>query len=147
MSNVKKSVDEIWKELNARTVAPRSRTTGITGFGIPGIQTHTRVVPRQQAGITQQHKHIAEDVSVDRDVPKPVVAYDPAAAGVQPEELQQYVSTLQRTLNCLTDPERNTRRAAIIALHSKLLSGDASTPKASPEMLQVRRLRGQEASL
>eukprot|EP00878_Enallax_costatus_P009185 GHUV01009602.1.p1 GENE.GHUV01009602.1~~GHUV01009602.1.p1 ORF type:complete len:225 (+),score=35.83 GHUV01009602.1:619-1293(+) len=137
MSGTKKSVDEIWKELNARTAPPRSRTTGIAGFGIPGIQTHTRIVPREQPTALQQQKHIAGDVSVDRDAPKLAVAYDPAAAGVSPEDLQQYVATLQRTLNCVTDPDRSTRRAAIIGLHSKLLHGDASTPKASRQMLQA----------
>lgn len=134
MTAPKKSVDEIWKELNARTAAPRSRTTGIPGFGIPGVQTHTRVLPKQQTDITQ---HVAGDASVSRDVPRPAVAYDPAAAGVTQEQLQQYVSTLQRTVNCLTDPDRNTRKAAILNLQSKLLRGDVSTQKASPQMLQV----------
>lgn len=135
MAAPKKSVDEIWKELNARTVPPRSRTTGITGFGIPGVQTHTRIVAKDHPSVSQQH--VAGDISVSRDVPKPSVAYDPAAAGVPQEQLQQYISTLQRTLNCLTDPDRSIRREAVTSLHSKLLRGDAVTPKASPEMLQV----------
>lgn len=129
----KKSVDEIWKELNARPVAvvPRSTTTGIPGFGIPGVQTHTRVLPKV-------HPNVAGDVSISRDIIKPAAgSYDPAAAGVSQEQLQQCVATLQRTLNCLADPDRSTRKSAIALLQTKLLKGDATTPKPSPGMLQV----------
>lgn len=142
MAAPKKSVDEIWKELNARTAPPRSRTTGIPGFGIPGVQTHTRVLPKDSSNASQHQKHVAGDVSISRDVLKPSVAYDPAAAGVTQEQLQQYLSTLQRTLNCLTDPDRSTRRTAVTALHNKLLRGDSSTPKASPQLLQVSKQCG-----
>lgn len=140
MSGAKKSVDEIWKELNARTAPPRSRTTGVPGFGIPGVSTHTRLIPKHQDGHAAQSKHVAGDVSINRQVTKPSVTYDPAAAGVSHEELQQYMSTLQRTLNCLTDPDRSARRAAVAALQNKLLRGDAATPKAGPPMLQVGRV-------
>jgi hypothetical protein len=137
----KKSVDEIWRELNAKPAVPRSRTTGVQGFGIPGVTTHTRILPKAQPSGAQHAEHTAgDDASCSRDSHRPAgtsSSYDPAAAGVAPEELQQYVSTLQRTLNCLADPDRGVRKNAAAALHAKLLRGDAATPKASTNMLQV----------
>jgi hypothetical protein len=137
----KKSVDEIWRELNAKPAVPRSRTTGVAGFGIPGVTTHTRILPKAQPSGAQHAKHIAgDDATSSRDSHQPAAqssSYDPAAAGVTQEQLQQYVSTLQRTLNCLADPDRGVRKNAVAALHAKLLRGDAATPKASTNMLQV----------
>eukprot|EP00775_Hariotina_reticulata_P004966 gene4966-5207_t len=138
MAAYKKSVDEIWKELNARP-PPRSTTTGIPGFGIPGVQTHTRILPKtaQQTeqdvpvlSHSQQQQHLK--------LAGPLVASDPAAAaGVSSEQLQQYVASLQRTINCLADPDRATRKSAVLTLQAKLLKGDAATPKATPSMLQA----------
>jgi hypothetical protein len=137
----KKSVDEIWRELNAKPAFPRSRTTGVAGFGIPGVTTHTRVLPKSQPSGAQHATHIAgDDASCSRDAHRPAgisSSYDPAAAGVTQQELQQCVSTLQRTLNCLADPDRGVRKNAVAALQTKLLRGDAATPKASGNMLQV----------
>jgi hypothetical protein len=46
----KKTVEDIWRELNARkSAAPLSRTTGVAGFGIPGVQTTTRTLPSRAA--------------------------------------------------------------------------------------------------
>jgi hypothetical protein len=137
----KKSVDEIWRELNTKPAVPRSRTTGVAGFGIPGVTTHTRILPKAQPSGAQHAKHIAgDDATCSRDSHTPAgtsSSYDPAAAGVTQEQLQQYVSTLQRTLNCLADPDRGVRKNAVASLHAKLLRGDAATPKASTNMLQV----------
>ncbi|WIA31178.1 hypothetical protein OEZ86_001183 [Tetradesmus obliquus] len=143
----KKSVDEILRELNAKPAVPRSRTTGVQGFGIPGVTTHTRVLPKTQPSGAQHAKHIAvDDASCSRDAHRPAgtsSSYDPAAAGVTQEELQQYLSTLQRTLNCLADPDRGVRKNAVAALHTKLLRGDAATPKAGSNMLQLVARMGQ----
>jgi hypothetical protein len=141
----KKSVDEIWKELNAKSRAqavPRSATTGIPGFGIPGVQTRTRVLPsrsQQQpaAADSAPRKHLLSGEQPTQQQAVQAVQYNPAAAGLTQEEVQQYVGTLQRTINCLSDPDRGTRRQASSSLHTKLLKGDATTPKASPAMLQV----------
>lgn len=142
----KKSVDEIWKELNAQTRAkavPRSTSTGIPGFGIPGVQTHTRVLPsrpQQQASgtINPLSKQLTASEQPAQQQQIQAAQYDPAAAGLTQEQVQQYVATLQRTINCLSDPDRGTRRMAAGSLYSKLLKGDATTQKASPAMLQVR---------
>jgi hypothetical protein len=113
----------------------------VAGFGIPGVTTHTRVLPKSQPSAAQRAKHVAgDDASCSRDAHRPAgtsSSYDPAAAGVTQEELQQFVATLQRTLNCLADPDRGVRKNAVAALQTKLLRGDAATPKASSNMLQV----------
>jgi hypothetical protein len=133
MSN--KSVDDIWKELNAKT-APRARSTGIPGFGIPGVASSARILPSKPAV-----KPAADTAQPSTTVDKPHVGchnqYDPQQAGVSQQDLQAYVSSIQRLINCLTDQDRSARRSAIKSLQSKLLVGDAATPKASPGMLQV----------
>jgi hypothetical protein len=147
----KKSVDEIWKELNAKARAqavPRSATSGIPGFGIPGVQTRTRVLPskpqQQQQQSAGQHtlsslqQHLAhQPPQAQTAVQAAAQQYDVTAAGLSQEQVQAYVATLQRTINCLSDPDRSTRRNAAGSLHTKLLKGDATTEKASPAMLQV----------
>lgn len=141
----KKSVDDIWKELNKGSrvkPVPKSVSTGIQGFGIPGVQTHTRVLPSRQqpaAGSSVPHKQLGLPQQQPHQQP-PIAAaqYDPTAAGLTQEQVQQYVSTLQRTINCLSDPDRSTRRSAASSLATKLLKGDSTTQKASPAMLQVR---------
>lgn len=142
----KKSVDEIWKELNAKSRAqavPRSATTGIPGFGIPGVQTHTRVLPSKPqkpapSGLSTLQKQLQQSGQPAQQPTFQTAQYDPAAAGLTQEQVQQYLSTLQRTINCLSDPDRGTRRTAAGSLHTKLVKGDAITQKASPAMLQVR---------
>lgn len=150
----KKSVDEIWKELNAKARAqavPRSATSGIPGFGIPGVQTHTRVLPskpqQQSAGqaLSTLQQHLAKTPQQQQPssqaqtaaVQAAALQYDVTAAGLSQEQVQAYVATLQRTINCLSDPDRSTRRNAAGSLHTKLLKGDATTDKASQAMLQV----------
>jgi hypothetical protein len=64
---------------------------------------------------------------------------------VSQEEAARYVATLQRTINCLSDAERSTRRSAASSLATKLLRGDGATPKASPALLQVCAARGDVA--
>ncbi|KAF8068179.1 Dnaaf5 [Scenedesmus sp. PABB004] len=149
MAAPKKTVDEIWRELNARPLQPPrsgAAATGIPGFGLPGVSTRTRVLPSKAHGAAPLPA--ADDAPLAaRGGPRPAPAYDPAAAGVSAEEVQTYLAGLQRTLNCLADPDRGTRRAAMAALSARLLRGDAAAPKASPAMLQARqRRRGRRAA-
>lgn len=150
MAAPKKSVDDIWRELNA----PRPRTThlgsstGVAGFGIPGVSTRTRVLPPKQAagssalGASTHAADVAvhQQAAAARAAAAAAAGYDPAAAGVSAEQLQAYLGSMQRTINCLTDPDRSTRKAAVAMLAAKLRAGDAATPKASPQMLQVGRV-------
>jgi hypothetical protein len=134
----KKSVDEIWKELNAKT-APKSRAAGFAGFGIPGVTTKTSILPRDPPALQISAPNTSvQDVALHLDTQKQHRQYDPAEAGVSKEELHTYVSAIQRQINCLTDQDRSARKSAIRTLSAKLLTGDASTPRASPAMLQVR---------
>jgi hypothetical protein len=148
----KKTVDEIWRELNAGSgvarpgpqQVPKSRTTGVLGFGIPGVSTHTRVLPaKPQPGFAAP---AAADgagggsSTTPSHPSQPAQSYDVAAGGgdgLSGDEVAAYLATLQRTINCLSDPDRLTRRSAASSLATKLLRGDAATPKASPAMLQV----------
>lgn len=119
---------------------PKSVTSGIPGFGIPGVQTHSRVLPsRQQPGSSGPQKQLGLPQQPHQQPAIAAAQYDPAAAGLSQDQVQQYVATLQRTINCLSDPDRSTRRNAASSLATKLLKGDATTQKASPAMLQVRR--------
>lgn len=145
-STRKKSVDEIWKELNSAARAPavpKSSTTGIPGFGIPGVQTRTRILPsksQQHPEKFSQHFSCHLDASRDKNqqqhLAKTASLQTPAAAPSQ-EGLSQYLATLQRTINCLSDPDRSTRRSAIDSLATKIFKGDGTTPKASTAQLQV----------
>jgi dynein assembly factor 5 len=56
--------------------------------------------------------------------------YDPMRAGFSPEAMSAYLSGIQRTINCLSDPDRNTRKQAIASLLAKLLP--AATAAAAP---------------
>lgn len=136
MSTQKKSVDEIWRELNARSLAPKSRSTGIPGFGIPGIQSQTRVIGKPSTQDPQLKA--VQDTSLHHDNTKYAAHYDPEKAGVSSSEVQSYLASTQRVVNCLTDPDRSTRTNAVNSLSTKLLNGDAATAKASPQLLQVR---------
>lgn len=132
----KKSVDEFWKELNARP-APRMGTAGgITSM--PGITSITRTLPKAKPSLPAASA--VEDVPLTSSAEaarKAGASYDPTKAGVTPEELSAYVATMQRTINCLSDPDRATRRQAAVSIQAKLTRGDAATPAASPAMLQA----------
>jgi hypothetical protein len=131
MAAQKKSVDEIWKELNART-STRSSSTGFSG--VPGVATKTRILPTKTPA--QPPAAPPADVQHQIDVTKRNVNYDYSKAGVTSEDIQSYLSTIQRTVNCLSDPDRSTRRQAAQTLNARLFKGDASNPKPSPQLLQ-----------
>lgn len=128
----KKSVDEIWKELNARPAA-RSNISGIPN--LPGINSRARsAVPKPSLEAAAAAELV---ISLQEESRKRSVQYDPEKAGVSADDLQAYVAGIQRTINCLSDPERSTRRQALTSLQTKLFKGDSSTPKASPQLLQA----------
>ncbi len=150
MSGAKKSIDEIWKELNARP-QPRQGISGLGGVGIgglPGVTSKVRTVgigskpaaasdaspnsASQQGGSApgqDQQPSQAPSAASQQDVVGPKVALDGDDAS--------YLASLQRTINCLADPDRSLRRTAATTLQTKLLSGDASTPRATPAQLHA----------
>lgn len=138
MSGTKKSVDEIWKELNA----PKKTTqrTGVAGLavglgGLPGITSIVRTLPSASsmpstapatASSTSHTAHGAASVSGPHQ-----------AAAVPTGDAAAYLATLQRTINCLADPDRGLRRTAASTLQDKLFKGDAATPAATPAQLRA----------
>ena len=151
MATQKKSIDDIWKELNAKKPG-RSGTMGTVLGGatnMPGVTTLTRTIPNVHAGSSGAAPPPSSPMQIDETTAMEALAarraaassasshYDPARAGVDPEELQAFVSTIQRTINCLSDPDRNTRKQAIAALLTKLTDSGGSTVAVSPPMLQA----------
>lgn len=129
----KKSVDEFWKELNARP-APRMAAAGGIG-NLPGITSITRTVPKVVPAQPAE-----EDVVLNASreaARKAAASYDPAKAGVTADDLSSYTASMQRTINCLSDQDRSTRRQAACTLQTKIMKGDAATPVASASMLQA----------
>ncbi len=179
----KKSVDEIWKELNARP-APRPRANGLGGAAaagnglgaaagatgtaasgaaaaaagsihIPGLGTVVRRVPppAKPAVPLAAPDAAMEDVPILRGGPEqqlPIggagthrhasaaaVAYDLSQLGLTSDEVSSYQASIQRLVNCLSDPDRATRRQAATTLQGKLVRGEGGTPAAGPAMLQA----------
>jgi hypothetical protein len=133
MAAQKKSVDDIWKELNARA-APRGGSSSLSG--IPGISSRARIAPRAPEPARQPAPLGEEDQQQASEAARKQARYDPAKAGVSPEEIAAFMATVQRTVNCLSDPDRATRRQAAAALNARLCRGDAAAPKPSPALLQ-----------
>ncbi|GBF89235.1 hypothetical protein Rsub_02112 [Raphidocelis subcapitata] len=145
-----RTIDDLWRELNARAAPPprpvvrNAATSGIAGLGLPGVTTHTRILPSKsgaggKAGSSGGGGGWGAGGAAQPAQPPapPPVPLPPEAAGVSAADLQSYVVGLQRTINCLTDPDRSTRRRAIESLSAKLLRGDAATPAAGPQLLQA----------
>mmetsp|Transcript_16748 Transcript_16748/g.46804 ORF Transcript_16748/g.46804 Transcript_16748/m.46804 type:complete len:975 (+) Transcript_16748:187-3111(+) len=140
----KKSVDDIWAALNAR---PASRGAGggstevnINSFGgLPGIKTTSRYVASGGDQLPNRAGPVADDAfqAVAVTAAKTGAAYDPLSAGVTAEERDAFVLTFQRDINCLSDPEKGTRRRALEKLHVTLIKGAPSSPAPSPGMLQA----------
>ncbi|KAG1655968.1 hypothetical protein FOA52_009395 [Chlamydomonas sp. UWO 241] len=84
-----------------------------------------------------QRLPMLDDVAMAAESRRHAGHYDPARAGVSAEELSAYVSAMQRTINCLSDPDRSTRKAAACALLARLTKGDVASPPPSPQLLQA----------
>ena len=131
MGTQKKSIDEIWKQLNAR---PASRASGVSpGSGItmlPGITSH--VVVKKPASTIEQVE--INSTAAQRHVSQ----YDPSKAGVTSADVAQFMAQIQRLVNCLTAPDRQARRQAAVQLQTRLLDGDtANGPAPSAQLLQA----------
>ncbi len=103
----------------------------------------TRVVPPPKALLAQESQ--VQAVSINGNSmsdghghsTRIAHSYDPMQAGVSQEQLSAYLAGIQRLVNCLTDPDRSTRRQAATTLQSKLILGDAGSPTPSPALLQA----------
>lgn len=148
-STVKKSVEEVWRELNAAKPAPRNAISGIAGVasrprtvGGAGGGAEPKAAVPAPASIPVSSLESVPVAATANGAPREGHAaiimqhYDPAKAGTA-DEVQAYVASIQRTVNCLTDPDRSLRRSASMALHAKLFTGDVATPRASPQLLQA----------
>ena len=142
MSTQKKSIDEIWKELNAPKPGRSGNIGAVLGgaTNMPGVTTISRVLPGPHAAGSSPMP--AGAMEATRPSPSLTSHYDPSRAGVTAEALQVYLSTIQRTINCLSDPDRSTRKQAISALLSRLTpqaaaSGGGGGGAPDPAMLQA----------
>ncbi|KAG2432604.1 hypothetical protein HXX76_008944 [Chlamydomonas incerta] len=138
MSGTKKSVDEIWKELNA----PKKPTqrTGVAGFavglgGLPGITSTVRTLPSASSMPTAAQAAASSSAAAARDAAS--VSGPHLAAAAPTADAVAYLATLQRTINCLADPDRGLRRTAAATLQDKLFKGDVATPAATPTQLRA----------
>ncbi|KAJ9515483.1 hypothetical protein QJQ45_016496 [Haematococcus lacustris] len=156
----KKSVEEIWKELNAKPAArsASSNPAKAQNVIIPGLGSFTAPLPRPTASHQEAATptpacpsiRLATAIPASGLSPPPHAlstsaatrepgggGYDPTQVGLSHEAVATYIASMQRLINCLTDPDRGTRRQAALSLQTKLLVGDATTPAASPAMLQA----------
>ena len=157
MSTQKKSIDEIWRELNA----PKPGRSGAMGTvlggstNMPGISTTTRTLPMTppptasgtMSVLTPMQLVVDEAAMMEVAGRRPTAAasssfhYDPALAGVDPSAFQAFLSSIQRTINCLSDPDRNTRKQAITTLLGSLTPASVgavdSPPPPDAAMLQA----------
>eukprot|EP00798_Chlamydomonas_sp_ICE-L_P021005 gene21005-27864_t len=133
MGTQKKSIDEIWKELNKKPVGGSAAVGGITM--LPGITSSTRTVTHNLSESIKVPE--VEEVAINGGGPKKTSHYDPTKAGVSAEDVNAYMARIQRLVNCLSDPDRGTRRQAATQLQTRLLQGDASAPAPDAALLQA----------
>lgn len=139
MAGQKQSVEDYWKLLNAKP-APRKPADAVSMAELGAV---TRVAPPPKSLLSLEP--LAQAVPInggathDSLCPSTRLAhsYDPMQAGIPAEQLSAYLASMQRLINCLTDPDRSTRRQAATTLQTKLLTGDASSPAPSPSLLQA----------
>jgi hypothetical protein len=110
----KKSINEIWAELNAK---PGPRKSSIpAGIPIPGISSTSssaisKAGSKPGPNLNQLvNEEMSADSSAAEAVRKTTATYDPSKAGLTQEEVAGYVASIQRLVNCLGDPDRGTRR-------------------------------------
>ncbi|MEW5314213.1 MAG: hypothetical protein WDW38_005727 [Sanguina aurantia] len=164
----KKSVSDVWKELNSRPLIGRTTPSpvtsnystsgegvqgtlgGLSGFlNLPGLQSKVRILPSKSAATSATPSAVSNTPPGGTACPSleevPIyssraaaVSYDPSQAGSSSEEVHTFMSSIQRTVNCLSDPDRNLRRQAAITLHARLTSpGTDSQPRPSAQLLQA----------
>lgn len=163
----KKSVSDVWKELNSRPLVGRSTPStvtssystngegvqgtlgGLSGFlNLPGLTSKVRIIPSKSAAPAvpadastasgSTATPTLEDVPLQSSSRATASSYDPSQAGSSSEEVHAFMSGIQRTVNCLSDPDRNLRRQAAITLHARLTSpGTEAQPRPSAQLLQA----------
>lgn len=121
------SVDDIWAKLKA-SAAPRPKANRLATTPAP---LPSAAAARQgPSDATQPHdgsSNVADGV-----VPAPICTM--AGPPKSRSDTASYQATIQRSINCLTDVDRSTRRRAINALHTTLT---APATKPEPEVLQA----------
>ncbi|KXZ49991.1 hypothetical protein GPECTOR_18g147 [Gonium pectorale] len=132
----KKSVDEIWKELNAPKSKPARQGVAGLSVGLGGLPGVTSIIRTKPAATPAVHPH-TNAAPQAQERPQPDLSDSPYSASDVGEDAAAYLATLQRTINCLGDPDRALRRTAATTLQTKLFTGDTSTPKASAAQLQA----------
>lgn len=165
----KKSVSDVWKELNSRPLVGRTTPStvtasnssngegvqgtlgGLSGFlNLPGLTSKVRIIPSKSAAPLAASADAStapgstststlEDVPLQSSSGRAAAGkYDPSQAGSSSEEVHAFMSGIQRTVNCLSDPDRNLRRQAAITLHARLTSpGTEALPRPSPQLIQA----------
>ena len=116
---------------------------------MPGITTTTRSLPLSPSTADSAPSPLTA-MQLGGDEWRPAAAsssssshYHPTLAGVDPGAMQAYLSTIQRTINCLSDPDRSTRKQAIATLLGRLTppvtaaAVDPCCPPPDPAMLQA----------
>lgn len=101
----------------------------------PGIAAAASSVPGVHHALARVP--MPDDIAIAAEARRHASRYDPCKAGVPPEQLAAYVATIQRTINCLSDPDRTTRKQAAASLLKKLTCGDSVSPVPEPPLLQV----------
>ncbi|GAX72982.1 hypothetical protein CEUSTIGMA_g434.t1 [Chlamydomonas eustigma] len=149
MATSKKSIDDIWRELNSKPTGRRGTLGTVMGgaTNMPGISTSTKTVPSVPAHNTTPNSAsmlLQPDTDISMAEARRSSNYDPALAGVSAESMNAYIATIQRTINCLSDPDRSTRKQAITSLLLRLIPDQENAPKKEdptsipdPNMLQA----------
>jgi hypothetical protein len=150
----KKSIEEIWKELNA----PKPQRSGVAGTVLGALPASVKSKPVATSATSSGPAAPAVTALSSAKAPSAAAgAASPAANGAAgaasngaaapdtqglavpvlgPDDLDGYRAALQRTINCLADPDRSLRRSAANTLHARLFAGDATIPAVSPAQLQ-----------
>jgi len=89
----------------------------------PPPKASDTVAMLQQQVFKVQHQAEAMEIDGDAADRPPFSAWDPASAGSSEAERDAWAAQHQRDINCLSDPDRSTRRRAVGAISRALASG------------------------
>ncbi|CAG9464914.1 unnamed protein product [Pedinophyceae sp. YPF-701] len=133
MSGKKADINAIWAQLQ-KSAAPKARREAN-----PAIPTEApHIAPRAPpAGSAAQPAASDTAMAEPSDAAVPVVSWDPSTAGSSEEERDKYVASMQRDVNCMSDPDRATRTGGALRVAARLLGRDTAAGKPSPALLQA----------